>query len=200
MSEFNSELRNIMLATAAASIRFGLQHQQLMSVSPEDYPHALQQQRACFVTLHHQSQLRGCIGNLLAIQPLIIDVVHNAYAAAFSDPRFTPLNPQEYPDLDLHISILSVPEAMEINNEKDLLKNLRQGIDGLILEEGLHRATFLPSVWEQLPETKEFVNQLKRKAGLSPQYWSEHMKVSRYSTESFSAPMRELHQGSPDRL
>ena len=192
MSEYSTKLRGLMLTTAAASIRYGLQHHQPMTLELEDYPLALQQPRACFVTLQYQAQLRGCIGNLQAIQPLIIDVAHNAYAAAFSDPRFVPLRTDEYPGLALHISILSVPEAMAITDEADLLNQLRPGIDGLILEEGSYRATFLPSVWEQLPTAREFVAQLKRKAGLDPGYWSAAIQARRYSTESFAAPVSEL--------
>lgn len=194
MSEFSSELRSIMLRTAAASIRHGLQKHQLMTLELQDYPGALQKQRACFVTLQHHGRLRGCIGNLQAIQPLIADVVHNAYAAAFSDPRFAPLDETVYPGLELHISILSVPEPMDISSEADLLRDLRPGIDGLVLEEGLYRATFLPSVWEQLPEADEFIRQLKRKAGMDPRYWSADIKASRYTTESFAALISELDQ------
>lgn len=192
MNEYSPELRQLMLRTAAASIRYGLQQHQRMVVRLEDYPAALQLQRACFVTLHRHAQLRGCIGNLQAIQPLIIDLVDNAFAAAFSDPRFPPLEPVEYADLELHISILSVAEVMVIRDEEDLLKQLRPGIDGLILEEGLHRATFLPSVWEQLSNKEEFVAQLKRKAGLDTRYWSDGLTARRYTTESFASPVGEL--------
>ncbi|MDH5360466.1 MAG: AmmeMemoRadiSam system protein A [Gammaproteobacteria bacterium] len=192
MSEYSDELRRLMLVTAAASIRYGLQHQQPMRLALGEFPLALQQPRACFVTLHQQAQLRGCIGSLQAIQPLIIDLVHNAYAAAFSDPRFAPISTTEYPELELHISILSEPETMVISDEADLLSQLRPGIDGLILEEGSYRATFLPSVWEQLPTARAFVAQLKRKAGLDSGYWSESIRALRYTTESFAALISEL--------
>lgn len=192
MSEYSDELRRLMLVTAAASIRYGLQHQQPMRLTLGEFPLALQQPRACFVTLQQQAQLRGCIGSLQAIQPLIIDIVHNAYAAAFSDPRFAPISTTEYPELELHISILSEPETMVISDEADLLSQLRPGIDGLILKEGSYRATFLPSVWEQLPTARAFVAQLKRKAGLDSGYWSESIRALRYTTESFAALISEL--------
>ena len=197
MSEYSAELRQQMLSCAAASIRYGLEHRRVMPIRIEDYPLPLQQLRACFVTLEHQGQLRGCIGQLQAVQALILDVVHNAYAAAFSDPRFAPLSRTEYPGLELHISILSVPEPMQVHSEEELLQQLRPGIDGLILADGPRRATFLPSVWEQLPTARNFVAQLKRKAGMAPTHWSTSMQVSRYSTESFAATTSTLDNATP---
>ena len=143
-------------------------------------------ERATFVTLNKFGELRGCIGHLEAIQPLIADVAENAFNAAFRDPRFQPVTASEFGDLEVHISVLSPPEPMVFTSEADLLRQIRPGIDGLILEDGAYRGTFLPSVWEQLPDPAQFLAHLKMKAGLPPNYWSDTLKVSRYTTESFS--------------
>jgi AmmeMemoRadiSam system protein A len=112
-------------------------------------------------------------------------VAQNAYAAAFSDPRFPPLREGEFEELDIHISILSPAEAMHFTSEADLLQQLRPGEDGLVMEEGFRRGTFLPSVWEQLPTPELFLRHLKQKAGLPADYWSSTLEVSRYTTHSF---------------
>lgn len=156
-----------------------------MTLIPANYPETLQQPRATFVTLNIHENLRGCIGTLEAHQALVSDVAHNAHAAAFHDPRFPPLSQREFKDIEIHISILSPPEPMQFTSEADLLKQIRPGIDGLLLEENHHRGTFLPSVWESLHTTQDFLTHLKYKAGLPADYWSDTIKVSRYTTESF---------------
>jgi AmmeMemoRadiSam system protein A len=130
-------------------------------------------------------ELRGCIGSLEAYRPLVEDVAHNAYAAAFSDPRFTPLSETELIDVEFHISVLTPAAPMHFESEADLLSQLRPGIDGLVLEDAGHRGTFLPSVWESLPDAAQFLQHLKMKAGLPADYWSDNLKVSRYTSESF---------------
>lgn len=151
-----------------------------------EFPEPLTRERASFVTLNRQGQLRGCIGSLTAYQPLVSDVTHNARAAAFKDPRFRPLTLDEYHDVEIHISVLSAPEPMDVDSREDLLRTIRAGIDGLVIEEGSRRATYLPSVWEQLPDPETFVTELRRKAGLSPDGWSPSTRVFRYTTEEFS--------------
>ena len=151
----------------------------------QDYSAELQQHRATFVTLHIEAELRGCIGTLQAHQPLVFDVSHNARSAAFQDPRFAPLTIQEFPQLDIHISILGLPELMHFSSEQDLINQIRPGVDGLILTAGSHRGTFLPSVWESLSTPQEFWSHLKLKAGLPANYWNDEIKVERYTTESF---------------
>lgn len=140
---------------------------------------------AVFVTLTREGELRGCIGSLEAHRPLLDDLRANARAAAFGDPRFPPLDVEELDGTQVEVSILSRPEPMSFRNEADLLARLRPGIDGVILEYGWHRATFLPQVWEQLPEPRQFIAQLKRKAGLAADFWAEDIRVSRYSVEKF---------------
>jgi uncharacterized protein len=141
--------------------------------------------RSSFVTLRRGAELRGCCGTLEAPRPLAEDVWRNAWAAAFSDHRFPPLTAAEWPQLSLHLSLLTPPERLDVTSESQLLSLLRPSVDGLILESETGRATFLPAVWEQLPDPTQFVSQLKMKAGWPAGYWSERVRVSRYTTESF---------------
>lgn len=173
----------MLLELARESIRQGLCGEQLC-VRPEAYPPALQALRACFVTLKLEGRLRGCIGSLEARQPLVTDVVRNAYAAAFRDPRFPALSWPEFERLDIHLSLLTSPQPLAVASEEELLAQLRPGIDGLVLSEGARRGTFLPAVWEQLSEPREFLRQLKLKAGLRADYWSSTLRIERYTTES----------------
>lgn len=177
--------RTTLLQTARASIRHGLAHQQPLAVHPAEFAAGLKALRASFVTLHIAARLRGCIGHLEAFQPLIVDVAENAYAAAFRDPRFSPLAAREEPLLTIHIAVLSPPEPLVFGWEEDLLAQLRPGVDGLILADGRHRGTFLPSVWESLANPGEFLTHLKIKAGLAPNHWSDTLTVARYTAESF---------------
>ena len=149
-------------------------------VSPE-----LAEERASFVTLTLGGQLRGCIGRLEACRPLVEDVAANARAAAFEDPRFPPLTKREFESLEIRISILSSPEEIMGTSEEEVLKQIRPGVDGLILQEGFRRGTFLPSVWEELPDKESFWEHLKLKAGLPGGYWSDTLRVFRYTTDSF---------------
>jgi AmmeMemoRadiSam system protein A len=119
------------------------------------------------------------------MRPLAEDIAQNAWSAAFRDPRFSPMTAEEMDGLDIHISILGDPEPMEFSDEKDLVSKVRPGIDGLILEDGYNRGTFLPSVWESLPDAADFVSHLKLKAGLPQDYWSDTLKVQRYTVEEF---------------
>ena len=178
-------LRRQLLELARGSIRHGLDTGTPLPVDPREFPPELQAQRACFVTLQRHGALRGCIGHLEAFEPLVTDVARNAFAAAFQDPRFPPLSRGELDGLELHISILTPARPLEFTSEADLIARLRPGVDGLILEDGPFRGTFLPSVWEQLPEPREFLRHLKQKAGLPPGHWSETLRIQRYETESF---------------
>ena len=181
----NREHQRVLRDIALDSIKHGLETGKALKVNPSDYPAELREPRATFVTLHRNRELRGCIGILKPVRPLVEDVAHNAWAAAFSDNRFHPLNASELDDLDIHISILGTPEAITFTSEDDLVGQLRPGIDGLILEDGFHKGTFLPSVWESLSDSHEFLNHLKLKAGLPADYWSERIQVRRYTVEEF---------------
>lgn len=181
----NESEKNSLLQLAKASISHGLKTGQPLTVNLQNYATALTENRASFVTLERQGQLRGCIGMLEAVRPLVQDIAENAFAAAFRDPRFPPLTAAEFVDLDVHISILSPAELLHFSSEQDLIAQLQPGLDGLILQEGHQRGTFLPSVWEQLPSPQQFLQHLKQKAGLPSHYWSDTLKVSRYRTDMF---------------
>lgn len=172
-----------LIELARASIAHGLERGRALPVRVEEHPAEWQAERACFVTLNLEDSLRGCIGNLQAIQPLVRDVAENAFNAAFRDPRFLPLHPAELDALDIHISILSLPEIMAAGSEQELLAQLRPGADGLIIEAHGRRATFLPSVWEQLPEPADFLMHLRHKAGLPAHGWPEGMRAWRYGVD-----------------
>jgi AmmeMemoRadiSam system protein A len=178
------EDRESLLGIARASIRHGLEHGSALRVDPERFSPRLREPGACFVTLRRSGTLRGCVGSLRATRPLVEDVAENAFASAFRDSRFQPLTETEHADLDLHLSILTPPEPLPCRSEAELLSRLRPGIDGLILEDGPRRATFLPAVWESLADPKKFLVELKRKAGLSEDHWSAEIRFHRYRTES----------------
>lgn len=167
---------------ARGSIEEGLHYQQPLKVSPDGYSRLLKSPGACFVTLRMGTDLRGCMGSLRAKVPLIQDVAQNAFSAAFRDPRFAPLLEMEYRQTQLHISILGPPQPMTFTDEEDLLNQIVPGADGLILSVDGKSGTFLPSVWETLPEKKEFWRALKLKAHLREDFWSPSVQVSRYRT------------------
>lgn len=177
--------RAALLQVARASIVHGLHTDQPMQARLGDYPAVLRAVRASFVTLHADHQLRGCIGHLEAVQPLVEDVAENAFSAAFRDPRFPPLRPAELGSLRIHIAVLTPPELLPCASEAELLTRLRPGRDGLVLEAGARRGTFLPSVWDTLPRPRDFLHQLKLKAGLPTARWPAEIRVYRYETESF---------------
>jgi AmmeMemoRadiSam system protein A len=181
-----------LLAIALASIRHGLDKDCPLLPRLENCPAECRVKAATFVTLQQHKILRGCIGHLQPVAPLAEDVARNAYAAAFADPRFPRLQPQELQDLDIHIAILSPAEPLQVDSEQDLFEQLRPGIDGLILEDDAHKATFLPSVWEQLPEPRAFVHALKRKAGIAQDQWSTSMRSLRYQTQSFGDRLENI--------
>jgi AmmeMemoRadiSam system protein A len=186
----SEELRRLLLRTARDAIRHGLECGGPPQVERiEELPEALREHRAAFVTLHLEGRLRGCIGHLEAIEPLVRDVADNAFAAAFRDPRFPPLRSAEFDPLHIEISVLSPATPLHFEDEAALIALLQPGLDGLILTEDTggveRRGTFLPSVWDQLPEPRLFLRHLKQKAGLPADYWSEQIQVWRYRTESF---------------
>ncbi len=177
---YSREEKALILDTAAKSIRYFWEHKKEMPVDPEDFPTALREKRATFVTLKKRTDLRGCIGSIVATRPLISDVAHNAYAAAFQDSRFLPLTPEEWSVLHLSVSILTEPVPFSFSNEESFYTQLVPGRDGLILRDGFRSATFLPSVWESLPEPRSFVYHLKRKAGIPEDKPMEKITVLRY--------------------
>lgn len=176
--------RRTLLDTARAAIAGGLEGRRPTALSLDACAPALRLHAATFVTLELGGELRGCVGTLEAFQPLIVDTAENAHSAAFRDPRFAAMTPREFAEVDVHISILGTPEPMAFVSEEDLIKQLRPGIDGLVLSERGRRGTFLPAVWESVVDPCEFLAHLKLKAGLPRDYWSGTIKVYRYTTAS----------------
>jgi AmmeMemoRadiSam system protein A len=154
---------------------------------PADVSPALSEKRGCFVTLHAKGALRGCIGAIEPVRPLVEAVVENAINAAFQDPRFPPLTETEASEIEVEISVLTVPAPLAFSDGKDLISLLKPGVHGVILEKGWHRSTFLPQVWEQLPDPTRFLSHLCRKAGLGGDCWRESdIVVKTYEAFYFS--------------
>jgi len=145
----------------------------------------LKETLSCFVTLTIGGNLRGCMGHVEAVQPLYLDIMENAAAAAFDDPRFSPLSEEEYKKTEIEVSVLSKPEPLSFSSPEDLLKKLRPGIDGVILRRGRRGATYLPQVWENLPDKEQFLSSLCEKAGLPTDDWKKSgLEVETYEVEA----------------
>lgn len=154
---------------------------------PADASAALNEKCGCFVTLHKNAALRGCIGTIEARQPLLSAVEENARHAAFDDPRFPPLAADELPAVAIEISVLSVPTALAYDDADDLLAKIQPGVHGLIISKAWHSATFLPQVWDQLPDKKSFLEHLCLKAGLERDCWKAGgLTVKTYTVTHFS--------------
>lgn len=173
-----------LLRVASASIRNGLTRGKPPEVDTKSFAPDLQPQRATFVTLKKDGRLRGCIGTVMAHRPFVEDVVHNAYAAAFRDHRFAPLQADEAAQTRLSISLLGIPAAMQFADESDFLGQLQPHIDGLIIRDGEKRAVFLPQVWADLPDPATFLSHLKRKAGMTESHWSDQFQAWRFTSTS----------------
>ncbi|MDM8515671.1 AmmeMemoRadiSam system protein A [Desulfobacterales bacterium HSG16] len=144
------------------------------------------EKRGCFVTIHLHGNLRGCIGTIEPVTPLIDGIRENAINAAFKDPRFPPLNAEELADADIEISVLTIPEVLEYSGTDDLLEKLEPKIHGVILSSDWHRSTFLPQVWDQLPDTETFLEHLCVKGGMGQDCWkNEETQVMVYKAEYF---------------
>ncbi|MFA7279996.1 MAG: AmmeMemoRadiSam system protein A [Sterolibacterium sp.] len=184
----NNDPGSILLTLARNAIAEKLGAAHLPNPESSSHP-ALLERGAVFVTLTQNGDLRGCIGSLEAWRPLHEDVSANAVAAALRDPRFPPLSADELAKTRVEVSLLTPAQPMSFASEADATAQLRPLIDGVILEYGKHRGTFLPQVWESLPEPGEFMAQLKRKAGLPPNFWSNELKLSRYQVEKWKEPL-----------
>jgi len=182
--------REALLALGRESIGRGVAEGRLPIWPEGRVDGSLSVKRASFTTLKIDGALRGCCGTLHASRSVAADVWHNAWASAFADPRFPPLRRSEYAFLELQVSVLSPLEPMPVKSESELLAALRPDVDGLVLELGAERATFLPAVWEQLPEPDLFLRHLKQKAGWAPGFWSSRIRAYRYTSESFGDELR----------
>lgn len=180
------EDRRTLLRLTRETITREAHGQQPPEVHPDTVSEDLRREAACFVTLNKHGQLRGCIGSLEARQPLVFDVRDNAIGAAFRDPRFPPVSAGELTDLHVEISVLSKPEPLSYNGPDDLIAKLRPGVDGVVIEQGWNRATFLPQVWEKLPDPHEFLQHLCLKAYLpTDAYRRPGLDVYTYQVEKF---------------
>lgn len=185
-STLPAEDRSTLLRLARQAIELAAAGKQGPALRLEDLPEALRAPHATFVTLTSGGDLRGCIGALQATIPLAEDVVVHARAAATEDFRFYPVRPEETAGIEIEISILSDPVPLEYTDADDLMAKLRPGIDGVILTSGMHRATFLPQVWEKVPQPHQFLDMLCEKAGLPRRAWrTGHPDVLTYQVESF---------------
>ena len=174
-----------LLDVARASILHGVRDGCPLVPGANGLPEAWRAPAAVFVTLREtDGALRGCIGSLEATRPLAADVAVNAFRAAFADPRFAPLGEDEAAAVHIHLAVLGPLERIAVACEAELLAALRPGVDGVALRNGPSRATFLPAVWEQLPEPQRFVAALWGKAGLAPGHWSAELELFRYAARS----------------
>lgn len=181
----------ILLKEARQAMELAVKKMKLPELHLANYSNSLQQKGAAFVTLTENGQLRGCIGTLEAYQPLILDVRAHAIDAALEDYRFPPVQSSELSKIRIEISRLTPPRPFEYREPEDLINGLRKEVDGVILRDGFHRATFLPQVWEQLPNPEDFLSHLCAKMGSAPSLWkTKRLEVQIYQVEEFSETKR----------
>lgn len=173
----------MLIGVAERAVHLAVARERIWRPDPQDYPPALRRPGAAFVTLRRHGRLLGCVGTLAAVDPLVVTVADRARAAAFDDPRFPGISRGDLPELDVSVSVLSELEPLEPHDYLDLLRTVRPGLDGLLVEAGSHRATLLPAVWHDLPEAGTFVGALWHKAGLEPGTWPAGIRVCRYTAQ-----------------
>jgi AmmeMemoRadiSam system protein A len=179
--------KRILLKLARRSVELAANHHPLPTLVLSEYSAPLQQEGASFVTLTENGELRGCLGALEPYQPLVQDVCEHAASAAMDDYRFTPVHPREIPSLTIEISRLTVPQPLDYQQPLELLTILKPGVDGVILRDGPHRATFLPQVWEKLPTPATFLSHLCQKMGAPSDLWRHKiLQVFTYQVEEFA--------------
>jgi uncharacterized protein len=184
--ELGSAERSVLLDVARASIEHMLRTGRPLEVDVAAFAPALREPRASFVTLRGSGgSLRGCIGELEARRALVASVADRARAAAFDDPRFPPLRADELAALTIHVSVLHPLTPIEARSEAELVARLRPRVDGVLIDDGVHRATFLPAVWESLPDPCAFLRELRRKAGMPASSWPATLRAWRYTVEDF---------------
>lgn len=182
-ARLDEHLRKQVLDVAKQTLAYAVAKGYPPHIDVGSFPMPLQTYAKTFVTLKQNGRLRGCIGSMEAVTPLIKDVMMNSFKAGFSDPRFKPITKEELPGLDVSVSILSHPQPMMILSEADLVNQLEPDVDGLIINSNGKQALFLPSVWEDIHHPRDFVRALKRKAGMEDDYWADDFQAWRYSAE-----------------
>jgi len=182
----SEEERDLLLKLARQALDEGVHGKPLLNLDLQAIPPRLREPGASFVTLTVRGELRGCIGALEPYLPLAEDVRQHAVAAALEDYRFPPVNPMELPTIKIEVSRLTIPQPLEYQSPQDLLIRLRPNVDGVIVRDGMQRATFLPQVWEKLPEPEIFLDHLCQKMGAPANLWRlRHLKVLTYQVEEF---------------
>lgn len=175
-----------LLKLARQALQRGVAGEPLPPLDEQALTPRLRAPGASFVTLTRHGMLRGCIGALEPYQSLAEDVREHAVAAALQDYRFPPVRPEEVDDLVIEISRLSIPKPLEYSTPEDLVNKLRPGVDGVVLRDGMRRATFLPQVWKTIPDPAEFLDHLCMKMGASPNLWRrQKLEVLVYQVEEF---------------
>ncbi len=187
-----------LLTLAVAVVRSGIERRPVVNGATAGESRALHGLGASFVTLERDDDLLGCIGTIEPVRPLFEDVMQNAYRSAFADPRLPSVTTADYRAMVVKVSVLSPLEPVEAADRAALVAALRPGIDGLVIDDGTHRATFLPSVWARVPTADEFVDLLWRKAQLSTGRWRRGLRAWRYTTDEFAdpGPRAEIRPGS----
>jgi AmmeMemoRadiSam system protein A len=177
---------NYLVTVARETIKNRLNKAEQSPIHGKDLPEKFQEQLGTFVTITIDGNLRGCIGHIIPQETVIEGIQENAINAAFRDPRFPPLTGEEFDRIEIEISILTAPQELDYSDPEDLLRKLRPGKDGVIIKKGYREATFLPQVWDQLPDKEEFLTHLCMKAGLSHDSWrKEKLQVSTYQVQAF---------------
>jgi AmmeMemoRadiSam system protein A len=180
------DVRHFLLTAARQSLEACVNR--MARPQPKDVPAIAREKCGCFVTLTVHGQLRGCIGYLEGIAPLYEAVIQNAENAATKDYRFEPVEPRELKEISVEISVLTPPVPLEFAGPDDLLSKLVPNEDGIILHSGMHQSTFLPQVWEQLPDKVQFLEHLAVKGGMAKDGWKT-ASVKRYRAIHFSEPL-----------
>lgn len=185
-ARLSSTHRQLLLEWARLSLSEATATGGTIAVRPESVPEPLRANRGCFVTLTQRDRLRGCIGHIFAQEPLYAAVISNARAAALRDPRFAPVTAAEARDLRIEVSVLTEPVPLAFSSPEDLLSKLRPGRDGVVFIAGQRSSTYLPQVWEQLPDKVDFMNSLAEKAGLPANTWRRPgVRILTYQVEAF---------------
>ena len=184
--KLTADEQQILLKLARQSLKSGVRGEKLLPLALESMSARLREHGASFVTLTIAGNLRGCIGTLEAYQPLAEDVREHAIAAALQDYRFPSVRPEELSKIEIEVSRLTAPVPLDYDTPEDLLSKLRPGIDGVLIRDGSRHATFLPQVWDKIPDPVEFLENLCYKMGAASDLWrKKHLNVSIYQVEEF---------------
>lgn len=182
LKNFARHNKEALLTIVTNALKLAVEKHQIYKPKRDEFSNVLFNRGASFVTLEKNGRLRGCIGSLLPENAIAVDLANNAFAAAMNDSRFRPITQDELKEIDFSISLLTNFEEIEFNSEQDLLSKIQPNIDGILVKDGERQGLFLPAVWEKIPDSQEFLTELKIKAGLSPTYWSDKIKVFRFRT------------------